>query len=270
MQGFHQEHAGSGLWEAAGFVGRPDENTMYKWFGRLETLESERRATGGPRGFKAVADVLIRKAKQHDRRTGEFLTVDGTAFKTSARLEHCCPDRRTCGSLGRAARHLQVATDKEIVDGRSRAAKRAVPDDPDTEFVDPDALEPAGDDDEFRYFNLGGHRYRIRDTSAGVRVHDHNGKRTFWAGGVAVRVCDLFWGAAVECLAISASENEATAYPEVLTNAVEAIGECPLGASFDSHYSIRPIFRLNTSLAILTACPWRAWGSLTHRDSARA
>ena len=263
IQSFCNRWSDVGIWEECGFAHAPDYNTVWLRFVEMEKIDAARREEGLPRGFTLASQALIRHARKHEKRIGEFLLGDGTAYHAHARLEHCCPSDKPCmqKTSRKARRFLAAATEEEVRE--ARAAEAQTPGPIDEELLVPNnALTPLEEDKRYRYFEYDGHRYRTRDKTAGVRSYtrpDGTKKKT-WLGGLVCSLADTFTGAPVAVEAMEASESEHHVHPELLKGAVEALGETPLGVALDAGGSVKSVFRLHTTLGILSATPWRPWG----------
>jgi hypothetical protein len=128
----------------------------------------------------------------------------------------------------------------------------------------PDGAAPLADiDKSFKYVWVGEHRYRTRDKTAGARMHGPGSKKTkrkrdkFWLGGIMVAGVDDFLGAPLAVANIAADEHEHHAYPGLMEEIIEAIGDRPLAMTGDRAHSIKSVFEFNTTRGIASALPWR-------------
>jgi hypothetical protein len=261
MESFWQRWRDSALWAEAGFDRLPDYDTLRLRFVEMETRELERRTRGEKAAFRAVADQLIRQARKHEPRIGQVVHVDGTAWQTHARLIHDCPDSSACAQRSRAAKLPQRASDEEVQEHRHAEAEGPEP----AEGELPDGAAPiAGEDEDFKYvWASNGHRYRFRDKTAGARLHGPRKKSTkrkrrkFWLGGILLAGNDHFLGAPLAVTNIAADEHEHHAYPPLMDEVIEAIGDRPLGMTGDRAQSIKSVFEYNTTEGIASVLPWR-------------
>jgi hypothetical protein len=141
------------------------------------------------------------------------------------------------------------------------------------EEFDPDTVAVVvGEDDRYRYLQLGKHRYRTLDKTCGARMYGGKSgqrKRRLWHGGSSLPAIDHFTGAPLAIEHVSASVAEHHAYRRLQTAAIEAIGEPPLAMTGDRAHSFKEVFELNARAGIASVIPWRKWKKRMQREEAR-
>jgi hypothetical protein len=272
MESFWSRWHHSALWSEAGFLFVPDYDTVRLRFVEMENLELERSERGEKTAFRSVADLLIRQARQHEPRIGQVVHVDGTAWQTHASLIHDCPDPIRCRELEETGAAPERASYEEMKAHHQAEAKGPEPDEDELPAGAGVAVE---EDEAFKYIWFSsGHRYRTRDKTAGARMHGPKGngggakdksgtskhrrrKKKFWLGGTMIVGIDHFLRAPLAVTNIAADEHEHHAYPPLMDEIIEAIGECPLAMSGDKAESITSVFEYNTTRTIASVIPWR-------------
>jgi hypothetical protein len=273
MESFWQRWHDSALWSEASFLFVPDYDTVRLRFVEMEKLEVKRSERGEKTAFRLTADLLIRQARRHEPRIGQIVHVDGTAWQTHARLIHDCPDPARCKELKGKGVNIPVrASDEEVQAHRHAEADGP---EPGEDELPVGAGVTAGEDENFKYIWLStGHRYRTRDKTAGARLHGpkngSSGKRKFWLGGTLVAGVDNFLGSPLAVTNIAADEHEHHAYPALMEEIIEALGDRPLAMSGDRAESITSVFEYNTTRGIASVIPWRQPRADIERHQMRA
>lgn len=236
----------------------PSYPTVY-----LRLTELEPRA----RDFVELAHHLIKRAREHEREIGRVVFWDGTAAETHAIPEHACQDKAACkAAKQRARKHLQRAPREQAqliheaedalpedqapsskitwLDDTALLAERLIPKDPDVVA--------------FRWFRQGGHLYRLRDTTAGIRTYDKgSGAPKSWCGWLEFKGYDYFTGALLAVTMDAAGTQEMNLYFGVADDVKRATGHHPHIVSGDRGLHFKPFFEFNTAWGIGAALPWR-------------
>lgn len=145
-------------WELAGFAEPLSYQTAQR---RLVELEDHCDA------ISQATIPLIRAVKQRYPLCGAVVHVDGTPFRTNARLHHCCPDRKACRAIGPSPGAISgQITAKEL------ASLKTAEIEAEEDGVEPERIldvtdDRTGKDQEgrrWRYYRIQGHLYRCRDS----------------------------------------------------------------------------------------------------------
>lgn len=274
---FFNRYASSLIWGVCGFEAPPDYELLRLRFNELERYWE---------GMREMSQAIVRQAVRHDPDIADFWVIDSTGWQTPSTLEHCCTDKRRCRELLEArgktktskANGLEGALadleGDEIVKSRRRGApqrlrrvsadviererhrEQAAPE-PDPTRPAESAIEPLGADEQFQYFLIDGHRYRSRDTTAGMR-HYSSGKGKTWFGGYGQPAISPKYGAPIAAETFAADDQEWDHYDDLFKSAVAATGKSPLAVSADRGFSIKSFFEYNTRRGVATVVPHRA------------
>lgn len=229
-------------WQRCGFSGKPLYDTVHHHFALLEEHAD---------AFRVVATRLILKAsRESDGLVGRDIHIDGTEAETHARIYHDCKPGENC------ARPRQGV--------KSPAAKAATPD---AQAVRQKLAEDEpGTRPPIYIETRQGHRvqlsngcwYRTADPTAGIRAYGATGRTVrFWHGFNNLKAVDGYTGAVIATETVSASVNEADAYPALLNSILENSGQTPRAIAGDRGFSVEKVFRLNTRAGIASVFPWR-------------
>jgi hypothetical protein len=241
------------LWRACGFPKKPPYQTVYERFAELESKAD---------AFTGVAMLLIRQARRHEPRIGNYLHIDSTESETHADLIHDCragdPCRQGKGDKTTRPERTTVEWEQE---------RRHERDEKDPEANDGTLAEVIEDDDGRVRIRIGTCWYRTRDREAGVRYYA--AQRKFWHGYYNTKVVDHFTGAPLAVGVFSASTNEGQMFVPLFREAVEALGgEMPHAVIGDRGFSQSAIFEHLTRAGVASVFPWRASGPMKEpRDS---
>jgi hypothetical protein len=213
---------------------------------------------------------MIRHARSHAPQIGAWVDVDGSAFHTNARLEHCCPP----GSCEKKRAPRLVRTAIDDVNGKRHADSAEDPDEVEQTHQKKDGTDrgvhwgktPTGRDRRYRYYEINGHLYRSADRTAGFSCWGDGGQRVVWHGGNKLTLSDRFTGAPVAYLTIRAAEREYRGYPELYERGRQALGGDPQGVSGDRGFSINLVFEHNTRRGVASVFPWRKHGAVSERE----
>jgi hypothetical protein len=256
--------ATSEVWSLAGFDERPNFRSVWLRFTELERYSE---------AFEHAAQKLIQQAMRHDEKVGRHIHVDGTHFTTHARLVHCCPNPVACQALWRRpgglkpAKALTKAADDLIKAERHKAsaepepAAGTAPPQLASVLVGDPRLKHLDESEVARhaFFELGGHLYKTRDLTAGVRHFPkrERKKERFTEGGqLLMGTCDYI-GAPVAVHATSVGVQEWDAYPALWAKVEAACGERPEAMVTDRGYHVVSVFEHNTRRSVSTIAPWR-------------
>ena len=268
VERFCTRYSSSAIWSSAGFSYRPTVQTAWN---RLTELESHADA------FVAAAGELIRRAMRHESRIGQNVWVDATGFETHAVLAHCCEDTAACRKSGdRYSNMVRAPTETITAERHAEAAKSEDAahqiDQTSEELDEPQPQRHNGQGRPYRYLTIKGksgfkHRFRTLDPDAGARAYDGAGRRKrFWFGGYMQAGIDVFTGAPLATNIFAANKQEHLNYPDLFENLRTTLGRSPETVVMDRGYSIRKIFKLNTTRGVASVVPWRK----PHQDTIRA
>lgn len=258
VQPFYNAYRSTRIWEICGFEQLPSRRTVHDRFAELERYRD---------AFDRFRAKLIAVARKHEPRIGEVAIVDGSAFTSNARIEHCCPDRDACrAAKNRPARFPRPAADEQIradrqeektapedqvMAGPQNALEGLAPGDP--------GYEAEQRDPRYTYFWRHGHRYRCRDRSIGSRVYGHGRRpRAAWNGGVHLAFTDAFTGAPLADYCQPASINEVNGYIPGFERLLSNLnGEAPRIVGGDGAYHVKQVMDFNIRRGIGSVFPWR-------------
>lgn len=246
LRRWHAE-TGSKLWRRCGFTQKPNYDTTHHHFALLEEHSD---------AFRVAASELIQRAvKNSDGLVGRDVHIDGTEAETNARLYHDCQPDDPCRR--RSARS----------DGVSHSPAAKAPTTAAREQRQDLAAEVPGTEPQYaatettkrgRVRLSNGCYYRTSDPTAGVRVYrGRNRTLRFWHGFNNLKAVDHYTGAVIATETISASVNEADAYPILLNKILENSGQTPRAIAGDRGFSLASVFELNTKVGIASVFPWR-------------
>jgi hypothetical protein len=257
------KHTDEQRWvELFDFTHKPSYSEVALRFGELELIERERGA------FHGLQRALVRNARTHRPEIGQHLTYDGTTVQTRARLHHCCPDRAACRADGSRPRRIVERANEDTI----QAARKTEIEDP---FFDPDkppsgAGSFIGVKDGFAYFKFGGHIYRSEDAASGVRAYASGSRVSCWFGSLGCVVADVATDGGLAAEAIAADVQEYAAWPSVLEQITDLLGEAPYTVSFDGLSSISKVYEHNTRRGVATIAPAKQRGKLTREETRKA
>ena len=288
VSNFVHRHDFEEIWTESGFAQVPDYSTVWLYFALLENHKN---------AFQEVAEWLIGRASQHDRRIGQFVWVDATKWQTNSRLEHCCQNHEACEALSKrnweehkirppARKPKRMPEERlqrqhEIESQREEIEAAVIPEelrfermefDSETDVAPEDDVEmapvaPVGYDSDYQYFEINGHRYRTRDKTAGLRRFTRrSGRIEYWLGGYALAAVDMYTKQIIAIVCFPADEQEYDHYPELMRRVRRALGRYPLAVSADAFSSTGPFFRWNTMRGIATVVPFKAAGGRERED----
>lgn len=259
IQPWYSDVKESPIWGECGFERTMGYSTVYL---RFTELEHPRYVAA----FEEAARKLITLAIEKEPRLCRHLSTDGTRFRTSARLEHCCINTVRCRDLGGThPRYLKRPSGEEV-----RKAHDKQNDSPETEVDDKPAngltripderAEAAGlDTINYSYWMQSGHLYRSRDKTAGARMYSR-GKRSkrFNFGGVCQPMTDTTTGLPVALHFFPADHNEHIEYPELYRQAVRNMGgREPAAVVADRGLSFKSMFEFHTRKGVGLIVPDR-------------
>lgn len=241
-----------------GFTHKPSYSEVALRFGELEAIERERGA------FHALLRSLVRNARRHRPEIGQHVAYDGTIVQTRARLHHCCPNPAACQAAGGNPPRVIKRAGQELI----QETRRHEIDDP---LFDPER-PPRGAGSLVRVtdtgalFKVGGHYYSANDPSSGVRAYTGPRKVYSWFGSLGCVAVDCATGVGLAAEAIAADVQEYTAWPIVLDQITDLLGEAPYTASFDGLSSIEKVFEHNTRHGVATVAPARKRGTKSREE----
>jgi hypothetical protein len=257
VEAFCNAYRSSSIWTLAGFPnGMPTPHTVWN---RLTELEPYADA------FVEAANKLIRRCVRHEPKIIDHVWTDGTGFETHARLEHCCDDRAKCKAAGgKPAQFLPRATEELVQEKRHEesAQEEAASRSKENSFAPISGPATATRHRKrrrpYRYFEIGGHRYRTLDPDAGARRYTRqSGPDRVWFGGLEQAAVSFYLGAPLALNLIPADHQEFAEWPELLRRLERAAGRKPKAVAFDRGYSVKEVFAHNTRAGIATVAPWR-------------
>lgn len=250
------------LWWECGFAGKPRYELIYDRFVELEQLGSE--------AFFRASATLIRHAQEHSAGlVGVDMAIDCTDATSNVRLHHDCQGDEQCPGwhLNKRNRHgiktstrarLAAKADSETVKRGRQKINRG-------EF-DPDA-DVAGDvqasyyDEDRQVFrvNLGGHWWRCRDATAGVRaITGKRGGGKAWTGFYSLKLVCRTFGTPVVHLFEAADIQEHFLFDEALERALHIFGEDHIRSiSFDAGFAVKDVYRQCAEHGITGVGPFR-------------
>jgi hypothetical protein len=192
------------LWRRAGFGERPSYTTTYVRFRELEQFAD---------AFDQAAAALIALAQGHEPRVGQHVLVDSTEAETHASPVHDCgedpacrnnsgtgdkaPKRpeRICTDDHRRVRHEEAERDEDAPRTSDKISRREI-------RVDEHGRE-------YLRLRIGKHWSRSYDPDAGARAYSVKGSSyKFWHGYYNQKGTDLFTGAPLAVVVVSASRQE--------------------------------------------------------------
>lgn len=107
-------------------------------------------------------------------------------------------------------------------------------------------------------FTAGGHWWRSRDTTAGLRAYTNKKRVKYWMGYICITIVDHFTWAPLAIHMIPANRQEFDAYPTALAQSAENLGNAlPKIIGADRGYSVEKVFRINSEMGIASAIPFR-------------
>jgi hypothetical protein len=251
------------FWRACGFKRKPQWQTVYSNFVRLEQHEDA--------FAECVARMVQHAVKKSDGLVGFDMHFDSTEAETNARLIHDCRPGDGCKQAfgwnknrytGKSAR----AVSAEETTGRVQAERHRLTADEVSEdeaelmLGDPENKLEWNEETRTLRIKVGklGCWFRVLDTEAGVRAYSKNGKATrFWLGYYNMKAIDHYTGAPVAVHVTSASIQEYHAYPELFAKATSATGKMPRAVVADRGFSVESIFRHNTEHGVASVIPYR-------------
>ena len=287
------EHDYEQIWLESGFTRTPDYTTVWLYFTALEKNAD---------AFRHVAELLIAKAVNHDKRVGQFMWVDATKWQTNARLEHCCTDEAACKATSERnlrlykirppARRPKRMSEEEVqklhqVESQTEAfEEEVIPDELRYEQIDLDPTEDwvveeegeedvtpivsVGYDPDYQFFDIHGHLYRTRDKTAGLRkIVRKSGRVEYWLGGYCLAAVDMFTKTIIALVNFPANDQEYDHYPELMRRVRSATGRYPLAVTADAFYSSEAFYRWNTKRGIATVAPFKCNRHRPNREDYR-
>jgi hypothetical protein len=288
---FYNRYASSPIWQECGFTTAPDYETLRIRFNELEQYWMPMRDMGRlvigqavrhdpeiadfwmvdstgwqtPAGLehccpdpKKCRDLLVEQGKRKPRNKQESEDADDGAADSAADdgkpdVADAASDQIVPGNKRGAPKKLKRAPAEAIEAERHREQAEL---EPDPTTTPESVIEPAGEDAEFQYFVIRGHRYRTRDKSAGLR-HYSTGKGRTWLGGYGSAAVSVKYGAPLAVETFPADDQEWDHYDDLFQAAVEATGKAPLAVSTDKGSGLRAFDEYNTRRGVATVRPFR-------------
>lgn len=245
--------------ELFGFTRKPCYSETALRFRELEMLERHRGALHGAQRY------LVRNARKYRPEIGVHVSFDGTAVLTRARLHHCCTSADACEAAGGNPPRIIERADQELVND----TRREELDDPN---FDPDAAPRGactfiGVRNGRAYYKVKGHLYSSLDTTAGLRSYSSGKRKTRgWLGSVGCTAVDRLTDGGLAAEAISADTQEYDAWPMMLEQLCDLLGEMPYTASFDGLSCINKVYELNTRAGVATVAPGKKRGKMNREE----
>ena len=209
--------------------------------------------------FAAVAQDLIRLAKDAEPRIGEILFVDATGWKSPAVLEHACSDEGACAQAGglppaqlrsdsaeQVLREHWAEAEAYLVQGHEADSRTRGP------LVY--ERRANGGSVAYRLFTINGHVYRSRDTTSGLRQYSN---RKQWFGGYYLAATDFFTRLPLAVQVFPADIQEWDGYHGLCSEVLAALGEPPYVVSVDKGFATRPFYEYNIRRGIAVVGPRR-------------
>jgi hypothetical protein len=238
VQKFMQKYRSSPLWKECGFDGVPSRSQMHEQFVRLEQHVD---------AFRVVSDSIALAIKRADSRFGEILFVDGSLWRSSARLHHACRDRSAC---------VAAAGNKKVPDELPQSSDEAIAaarkEEHEAEDFDLTPAEPErtrghveiyvddfGNEQRIAWYFLGGHWWWSHEGTSGLRKYG-NGPLGF--GGYFLPAADTMTGLCVSAETFPADIQEHDHLPALMDKVVDALGERPYIMSVDRGFTFKMTF----------------------------
>jgi hypothetical protein len=260
LQPWYSDVKESGIWNEAGFERPMGYSTVHL---RFTEMEHPRYVAA----FEAAARACIVLAIEKEPRLCRHLSTDGTQFRTSARLEHCCVNTTHCMAVGGTRSRFLRRPDGEDIrnahDAQNAVPETEVPDQPSNRLKrvpDEHALAAGLNTARYSYWMQSGHLYRSRDKTACARMYGGDKrKKRFNFGGVCQPMTDTTTGLPVALHFFPADRNEHVEYPELYRKAVRNMGgREPVAVVADRGLSFKSMFEFHTRKGVGLIVPDRA------------
>lgn len=264
------------LWWECGFSEKPRYELIRDRFLELEHLAIEEI-------YEASAK-LIRHAIERSAGLAAFdLYIDCTEAESNVRLHHDCQDGENCPGW-KGAKELERNRHRaKPAEGGDRLAPLASTDEirRTRQSVNRDEFDPDGDmsgDAERAYLDeergvyrvrLGGHWWRCRDMTAGVRaITGRRGAKKAWAGFYSLKVVCRTFSLPITHIIEAADIQEYDLFDEALERSLHITGEGHVRSlGFDAGFAIKDVYRACTERGITGIGPYRRH-KLTNADKA--